>query len=155
MYNLQELPLKKTLYSDNLEDFSYIKQYILRLLQLSPLNTLHFTLIDPKTLGVSFNFLCPILDNEFIYNQRILTYQEEIEVALLDLANYMENLLQRQLCVVENYVEYNAKNPKPLPLKALVINGLGIKVFSSLALLCLRRLIKFSHLVGINILNYY
>ncbi|WP_232727636.1 hypothetical protein [Helicobacter pylori] len=53
---LQELPLKKTLYSDNLEDFSYIKQYILRLLQLSPLNTLHFTLIDPKTLGVSFNF---------------------------------------------------------------------------------------------------
>ncbi|WP_232265042.1 hypothetical protein [Helicobacter pylori] len=148
---LQELPLKKTLYSDNLEDFSYIKQYILRLLQLSPLNALHFTLIDPKTLGVSFNFLRPILDNEFIYNQRILTYQEEIEVALLDLANYMENLLQRQLCGVENYVEYNAKNPKPLPLKALVINGLGIKVFSSLALLCLRRLIKFSHLVGINI----
>ncbi|GAA8947671.1 FtsK/SpoIIIE domain-containing protein [Helicobacter pylori] len=108
-------------------------------------------MIDPKTLGVSFNFLRPILDNEFIYNQRILTYQEEIEVALLDLANYMENLLQRQLCGVENYVEYNAKNPKPLPLKALVINGLGIKVFSSLALLCLRRLIKFSHLVGINI----
>ncbi|WP_187852693.1 FtsK/SpoIIIE domain-containing protein [Helicobacter pylori] len=148
---LQELPLKKALYSDNLEDFSYIKQYILRLLQLSPLNALHFTLIDPKTLGVSFNFLRPILDNEFIYNQRILTYQEEIEVALLDLANYMENLLQRQLCGVENYVEYNAKNPKPLPLKVLVINGLGIKVFSDLALLCLRRLIKFSHLVGINI----
>ncbi|QQW99648.1 hypothetical protein HGK51_04800 [Helicobacter pylori] len=48
---LQELPLKKALYSDNLEDFSYIKQYILRLLQLSPLNALHFTLIDPKTLG--------------------------------------------------------------------------------------------------------
>ncbi|GAA7461538.1 FtsK/SpoIIIE domain-containing protein [Helicobacter pylori] len=148
---LQELPLKKTLYSNNSGDFGYIKQYILRLLQLSPLNALHFTLIDPKTLGVSFNFLRPILDNEFVYNQRILTYQEEIEEALLDLANYMENLLQRQLCGVESYVEYNAKNPKPLPLKVLVINGFGIKVFSSLALLCLRRLIKFSYLVGINI----
>ncbi|WP_104748157.1 FtsK/SpoIIIE domain-containing protein [Helicobacter cetorum] len=148
---LQELPLKKALYSNDLKDFGYIKQYILRLLQLSPLNALHFTLIDPKTLGVSFNFLRPILDNEFIYKQRILTYEEEIEEALLSLANYMENLLQRQLCGVESYVEYNAKNPKPLPLKVLVINGLGIKVFSSLALLCLRRLIKFSHLVGINI----
>ncbi|WP_163531995.1 FtsK/SpoIIIE domain-containing protein [Helicobacter suis] len=149
--HLQEIPLKQALYTTNPALFSYVKHFLLRVLQLSPLNKLELTLIDPKTLGITFNFLRPILDNDFIYKQRILTYTNEIEEALRLLADYMENLLQRQLCGVASWRDYNAKHPKQLPLRVLVIHGLNLQFFNDNSFLYLSRLVRFGSLAGINI----
>ncbi|WP_163534553.1 FtsK/SpoIIIE domain-containing protein [Helicobacter suis] len=149
--HLQEVPLKQALYTTDLNRFSYVKHFLLRALQLSPLNRLELMLIDPKTLGITFNFLRPLLDNDFIYKQRILTYTNEIEEALRSLADYMENLLQRQLCGVANWREYNTKHPKQLPLRVLVIYGLNPQFFNDNSFLYLSRLVRFGSLAGINI----
>lgn len=65
-----EFPLKNAQYSYDKVSLTYIYQYILRVLQISPLNKLDFIFIDSKTIGKSFNFLRPILSNNFIYNQK-------------------------------------------------------------------------------------
>ena len=143
-------PLDKVLYSYDADNIHYIYQYILRVLQISPLNKLDFLFIDTKTLGKSFNFIRPILNNNFIYKQRILTYADEIEEALKELVDYLENLLQKQLSGVENWKEYNQKNKNtPLPLKVVVINGFP-EQFSVNSLLYLSRIIKFGSIAGIN-----
>jgi len=143
-------PLEKVLYSYNEDSVHYIYQYILRVLQISPLNKIDFLFIDTKTLGKTFNFIRPILNNNFIYKQRILTYADEIEEALKELADYLENLLQKQLSGVENWKEYNQINPNTLlPLKVLVINGFP-EQFSVNSLLYLSRIVKFGSIAGIN-----
>lgn len=148
--NLIPFPLENSLYSYKDENLFYIYQYILRVLQISPLNKLEFLLIDPKTLGKSFNFIRPILNNNFIYNQRILTYADEIEEALLSLADYMENILQKQLSGLRDWKEYNIKNPSNiLPLKILIINGFP-EQFSSNSLLYISRIVEFGSIAGIN-----
>ena len=145
-------PLNKPLYSYNEEkSLVFIYQYLLRVLQISPLNKLDFLLIDTKNLGHSLNFIRPILNNEFIYKQRILTYADEIENALKELSDYMENLLQKQLSGFSNWQEYNKENKNnQLPLKVLVINGFP-EQFSINALLYISRLVKFGAMTGINI----
>ncbi len=143
-------PLNKVLYSYNENSVHYIYQYILRVLQISPLNKIDFLFIDTKTLGKTFNFIRPILNNNFIYKQRILTYADEIEEALKELADYLENLLQKQLSGVENWKEYNQRNPSTLlPLKVLIINGFP-EQFSVNSLLYLSRIVKFGSIAGIN-----
>lgn len=147
---LLPFPLEYSLYSYKEESLLHIYQYILRVLQISPLNKLEFLLIDPKTLGKSFNFIRPILDNNFIYNQRILTYADEIEESLLELADYMENLLQKQLSGVKDWKNYNRKNPSNiLPLKILIINGFP-EQFSANSLLYISRIVQFGSIAGIN-----
>jgi len=147
---LLPFPLEHSLYSYKEESLLHIYQYILRILQISPLNKLEFLLIDPKTLGKSFNFIRPILDNNFIYNQRILTYADEIEESLLELADYMENLLQKQLSGVKDWKNYNSKNPSNiLPLKILIINGFP-EQFSANSLLYISRIVQFGSITGIN-----
>lgn len=148
--NLLPFPLSNSLYSYSEESIFYIYQYILRVLQVSPLNKLEFLLIDPKTLGKSFNFIRPILNNNFIYNQRILTYADEIEEALLNLADYMENLLQKQLSGLKDWKEYNSINSSNLlPLKVLIINGFP-EQFSTNSLLYISRIVQFGSIAGIN-----
>jgi len=143
-------PLDKVLYSYSEDSVHYLYQYILRVLQISPLNKIDFLFIDTITLGKTFNFIRPILNNNFIYKQRILTYADEIEEALKELADYLENLLQKQLSGVENWKEYNQKNPNTLlPLKVLVINGFP-EQFSVNSLLYLSRIVKFGSIAGIN-----
>lgn len=150
LVNLMPFPLENSLYSYKEENLFYIFQYILRVLQISPLNKLEFLLIDPKTLGKSFNFIRPILNNNFIYNQRILTYADEIEEALLNLADYMENLLQKQLSGVKDWKEYNNINSSNiLPLKILIINGFP-EQFSTNSLLYISRIVQFGSIAGIN-----
>jgi len=145
-----EFPLNKTLYSYNEESVNFIYQYILRILQISPLNKLEFLFIDTKTLGKTFNFIRPILNNDFIYNQRILTYADEIEESLKELADYLENLLQKQLSGVQSWKEYNDKNSHNiLPLKVLIINGFP-EQFSVNSLLYISRIVKFGCIAGIN-----
>lgn len=143
-------PLDKVLYSYNEDSVYYIYQYILRALQISPLNKIDFLFVDTKTLGKTFNFIRPILNNNFIYKQRILTYADEIEEALKELADYLENLLQKQLSGVQDWKEYNQKNSTTtLPLKVLVINGFP-EQFSVNSLLYLSRIVKFGAIAGIN-----
>lgn len=147
-----QFPLQKALYSyDEEKSLIFIYQYLLRVLQISPLNKLDFLLIDTKSLGHSLNFIRPILNNKFIYKQRILTYADEIEEALKELSDYMENLLQKQLSGFSNWQDYNDKNKNnQLPLKVLVINGFP-EQFSINALLYISRLVKFGAMTGINI----
>lgn len=148
--NLLPFPLENSLYSYKEENLFYIYQYILRVLQISPLNKLEFLLIDPKTLGKSFNFIRPILNNHFIYNQRILTYADEIEEALLNLADYMENLLQKQLSGLKDWKEYNSMySSNILPLKILIVNGFP-EQFSANSLLYITRIVQFGSIAGIN-----
>lgn len=143
-------PLDKVLYSYSQDSVHYIYQYILRGLQISPLNKIDFLFIDTKTLGKTFNFIRPILNNNFIYKQRILTYVDEIEESLKEMADYLENLLQKQLSGVQDWKEYNQKNPNTLlPLKVLVINGFP-EQFSVNSLLYLSRIVKFGSITGIN-----
>ncbi len=143
-------PLDKLLYSYNEDSVHYFYQYILRVLQISPLNKIDFLFIDTKTLGKTFNFIRPILNNNFIYKQRILTYADEIEEALKELVDYLENLLQKQLSGVQDWKEYNMKNPNTLlPLKVLIINGFP-EQFSVNSLLYLSRIVKFGSIAGIN-----
>ena len=143
-------PLDKVLYNYDADNIHYIYQYILRVLQISPLNKIDFLFIDTKTLGKTFNFIRPILNNNFIYKQRILTYADEIEEALKELVDYLENLLQKQLSGVQDWKEYNMKNPNTLlPLKVLIINGFP-EQFSVNSLLYLSRIVKFGSIAGIN-----
>jgi len=145
-------PLQKALYSYNAKkSLGFIYQYILRVLQISPLNKLDFLFIDTKTIGKSFNFIRPILNNQFIHNQRILTYADEIEEGLRELADYLENLLQKQLSGVANWKEYNDKNQEnQLPLKVLIINAFPSQ-FTVNSLLYIERLVKFGADAGINV----
>jgi len=147
---ISPFPLDSSLYSYSEKSISQIHQYILRSLQISPLNKIDFLLIDPKTLGKSFNFIRPILNNKFIHKQRILTYSDEIEESLKELSDYMENLLQKQLSGVKNWKEYNQLNPSNiLPLRILVINGFP-QQFTANALLYISRIVQFGAVTGIN-----
>ncbi len=145
-----EFPLLTAQYSYNEKSLAFIYQYILRVLQISPLNKLDFILIDSKTIGKSFSFLRPILNNNFIYNQKILTMTDEIDEVIKLLSLYLENILQKQLSGYKNWKDYNRDSKSGLlPLKVLVINGYPNQ-FSSEALLHLDRIIEFGSIAGIN-----
>ena len=145
-----QFPLGKAQYSYDISSLEFINQYISRVFQISPLNKLDFVLIDPKTIGKSFNFLRVILENNFIYKQKILTITEEIDEAISTLSFYLENILQKQLSGYKNWKECNQTTTNGLlPLKVLVINGYPNQ-FSSEALMHLDRIIEFGSIAGIN-----
>ncbi|EDZ62780.1 FtsK/SpoIIIE family, putative [Sulfurimonas gotlandica GD1] len=127
----------------------YIQQFILRVLQVSPLNKLEFVLIDTLTIGKSLSFIRGVLDNDFIYKQRILTYSDEIEESLKHTADYLESLIQKQLVGYKDWNEFNSENSKSiLPLKVIVMVGVP-EQFSNNSLMYLKRIIKFGPKVGI------
>ena len=145
-----DFPLEKPIYSYNERDLIFAYQYILRVLQVSPLNKIDFILIDPKNIGKSFNFLRPVFNNKFIYNQKVLTTTQEINEAIKELSFYLEYILQKQLSGYKNFKEYNEDNPKALlPLKVLIINGYP-EQFDNDSLMHLERIIKFGSIGGIN-----
>jgi S-DNA-T family DNA segregation ATPase FtsK/SpoIIIE len=148
--HIVDFPLEKALYSYDEKDLIFAYQYILRVLQVSPLNKIDFILIDPKNIGKSFNFLRPIFNNHFIYNQKVLTVTEEINEAITGLSFYLEYILQKQLSGYKNFKEYNEANPKSLlPLKVLIINGYP-EQFDNESLMHLERIVKFGNIGGIN-----
>lgn len=122
---------------------------LLRLLSITPLNKLQLILIDTDSLGKHLKRFRLILKNDFVYNQRILTYSKEIAQGLKDLADYMESVLQNQLANYESWQEFNEYNPKSLlPLKVLVIFGFDNE-FNAESMLYLNRIIKFGIECGI------
>lgn len=58
-------------------------------------------------------------DNDFIYQQRILTESEEIKEALKYLYEYLKVNLQEKLAGYKDFVHYNGIKEDQLPLKAL------------------------------------
>ena len=147
-----KFPLFSSLYSVNKDDIKFIYQYILRVLQISPLNKIDFVLIDTQSVGKVFNFLRPVLNNEFIYAKKVLTTSKEINEALKEMYEYMEYILQKQLSGYKDYREYNLKNKKSqLPLKVLVINAFPT-LFDSNSFFFLEKIAKFGALAGINVL---
>ncbi len=142
-------PINKSLYSFDMNSISYIQQFILRILQVSPLKKIELVLIDTLNLGKSLSFMRGILANDFIYNQRILTYSDEIEESLRYVADYLESLIQKQLTGYKNWNEYNQKNPKSiLPLKIIVVMGVP-EQFTKNSMLYLNRIIQFGPKAGI------
>jgi len=142
-------PINKSLYSFDFESISFIQQFILRILQVSPLKKIELILIDTLNLGKSLSFMRGVLSNDFIYNQRILTYSDEIEESLKYVADYLENLIQKQLTGYKDWYEYNQKNPKSiLPLKIIVVMGVP-EQFTKNSMLYLHRIIQFGPKVGI------
>jgi len=67
-----KFPLSSALFSSDPKDIPFLYQYILRVLQISPLNKIDLTFIDTVSVGKTFNFIRPVLDNDFIYSKKIL-----------------------------------------------------------------------------------
>lgn len=142
-------PINKSLYSFDVESISFIQQFILRILQVSPLKKIELVLIDTLNLGKPLSFMRGILENDFIYNQRILTYSDEIEESLRYVADYLESLIQKQLTGYKDWNEYNQRNSKSiLPLKIIVVMGVP-EQFTKNSMLYLNRIIQFGPKVGI------
>lgn len=147
---VHKFPFEKGFCGDDCEKGSYFTTLLLiRLLSVSPLNKLHLTLIDGDSLGKNFKHMRLLYDNDFIYKKRILTYNDEIKVALKDMADYMETILQNQLTRYDSWAEYNDKNKKSiLPLKVLVIFGFN-EEYGIESILYLNRIVKFGIECGI------
>ncbi|GAA9720565.1 hypothetical protein VN0032_04910 [Helicobacter pylori] len=74
----------KSLYIEHEKDGQFLREMLMRLLSSTPLVQLEVILVDALSLGGIFNLARRLLDknNDFIYQQRILTESKEIEEAL-------------------------------------------------------------------------
>lgn len=120
-----DFPIAKTLYgSDELSEI-LMRQALMRIVSVIPLHKLEIVLIDPLSLGKSFAFMRRLLDNDFVYQQKVLTEREECHQALKHIYEYLKTNLQFNLAGYKDWSEYNKKNPNStLPLKVLFIYGL-------------------------------
>lgn len=102
----------------------WISGLLLRLLSALPPAQLELTFIDPMRLGQSVEPFLPLLKVEqLVPAQRVLTRADEIESALGQLTNDIEELLQHRFSNESaNWSAYNAKNPEcRLTYKVLVL----------------------------------
>lgn len=81
----------KSLYIEHEKDGQFLREMLMRLLSSAPLVQLEVVLVDALSLGGIFNLARRLLDkdNDFIYQQRILTESKEIEEALKHLYEYL------------------------------------------------------------------
>ncbi len=121
----------------------------MRLLSSAPLVQLEVILIDALSLGGIFNLARRLLDknNDFIYQQRILTESKEIEEALKHLYEYLKVNLQEKLAGYKDFAHYNEKEKDPLPLKALFLSG--VDALSKDALYYLEKIMRFGSKNGV------
>lgn len=115
----------------------------MRLLSSAPLVQLEIILVDALSLG-GINLARRFLDkdNDFIYQQRILTESEEIKEAL----KYLYNL-QQKLAGYKDFAHYNENKEDQLPLKALFLSG--VDALSSDALYYLEKIMRFGSKNGV------
>ncbi len=113
----------KSLYIEHEKDGQFLREMLMCLLSSAPLVQLEVILVDALSLGGIFNLARRLLDknNDFIYQQRILTESKEIEEVLNHLYEYLKVNLQEKLAGYKDFADYNndEKNQDPLPLKAL------------------------------------
>ncbi|MCQ2637638.1 DNA translocase FtsK [Helicobacter pylori] len=115
----------KSLYIEHEKDGQFLREMLMHLLSSTPLVQLEVILIDALSLGGIFNLARRLLDkdNDFIYQQRILTESKEIEEALKHLYEYLKVNLQEKLAGFRDFAHYNEEKEDRLPLKALFLSG--------------------------------
>ncbi|MDU9746185.1 DNA translocase FtsK [Helicobacter pylori] len=115
----------KSLYIEHEKDGQFLREMLMHLLSSVPLVQLEVILVDALSLGGIFNLARRLSNknNDFIYQQRILTESKEIEEALKHLYEYLKVNLQEKLAGYKDFAHYNEKATDPLPLKALFLSG--------------------------------
>ncbi len=140
----------KSLYIEHEKDGQFLREMLMRLLSSAPLVQLEVILVDALSLGGIFNLTRRLLDkdNDFIYQQRILTESEEIKEALKYLYEYLKVNLQTKLAGYKDFAHYNEiiKEDK-LPLKALFLSG--VDALDSNALYYLEKIMRFGSKNGV------
>ncbi len=139
----------KSLYIEHEKDGQFLREMLMRLLSSAPLVQLEVILVDALSLGGIFNLARRLLDkdNDFIYQQRILTESEEIKEALKHLYEYLKVNLQEKLAGYKDFAHYNAIKEDPLPLKALFLSG--VDALSGDALYYLEKIMRFGSKNGV------
>ncbi|WQS96124.1 AAA family ATPase [Helicobacter pylori] len=139
----------KSLYIEHEKDGQFLREMLMRLLSSASLVQLEVILIDALSLGGIFNLARRLLDkdNDFIYQQRILTESKEIEEALKHLYEYLKVNLQEKLAGFRDFAHYNENEKDPLPLKALFLSG--VDALSQNALYYLEKIMRFGSKNGV------
>ncbi|WRC19417.1 DNA translocase FtsK [Helicobacter pylori] len=139
----------KSLYIEHEKDGQFLREMLMRLLSSAPLVQLEVILVDALSLGGIFNLARRLLDkdNDFIYQQRILTESEEIKEALKHLYEYLKVNLQQKLAGFKDFAHYNENKEDQLPLKALFLSG--VDALSSDALYYLEKIMRFGSKNGV------
>ncbi len=139
----------KSLYIEHEKDGQFLREMLMRLLSSAPLVQLEVILVDALSLGGIFNLARRLLDknNDFIYQQRILTESKEIEEALKHLYEYLKVNLQEKLAGFRDFAHYNETAKDPLPLKALFLSG--VDALSQNALYYLEKIMRFGSKNGV------
>ncbi len=139
----------KSLYIEHEKDGQFLREMLMRLLSSVPLVQLEVILIDALSLGGIFNLARRLLDknNDFIYQQRILTESKETEEALKHLYEYLKVNLQEKLAGFRDFAHYNENATDPLPLKALFLSG--VDALSQNALYYLEKIMRFGSKNGV------
>ncbi|WRB23773.1 DNA translocase FtsK [Helicobacter pylori] len=137
------------MYIEHEKDGQFLREMLMRLLSSAPLVQLEVILVDALSLGGIFNLARRLLDknNDFIYQQRILTESKEIEEALKHLYEYLKVNLQEKLAGYKDFAHYNEKEKDPLPLKALFLSG--VDALSKDALYYLEKIMRFGSKNGV------
>ncbi|MFP6139880.1 FtsK/SpoIIIE domain-containing protein [Helicobacter pylori] len=141
--------LPKSLYIEHEKDGQFLREMLMRLLSSAPLVQLEVVLVDALSLGGIFNLARRLLDkdNDFIYQQRILTESKEIEEALKHLYEYLKVNLQEKLAGYKDFAHYNEEEKDRLPLKALFLSG--VDALSQNALYYLEKIMRFGSKNGV------
>ncbi len=139
----------KSLYIEHEKDGQFLREMLMRLLSSVPLVQLEVILIDALSLGGIFNLARRLLhkDNDFIYQQRILTESKETEEALKHLYEYLKVNLQEKLAGYKDFAHYNEEKEDRLPLKALFLSG--VDALSQNALYYLEKIMRFGSKNGV------
>ncbi|GAA9479641.1 FtsK/SpoIIIE domain-containing protein [Helicobacter pylori] len=141
--------LPKSLYIEHEKDGQFLREMLMRLLSSAPLVQLEVILVDALSLGSIFNLARRLLNknNDFIYQQRILTESKEIEEALKHLYEYLKVNLQQKLAGYKDFAHYNEKEKGRLPLKVLFLSG--VDALSQNALYYLEKIMRFGSKNGV------
>lgn len=139
----------KSLCIEHEKDGQFLREMLMRLLSSAPLVQLEVILFDALILGGIFNLARRLLnkDNDFTYQQRILTESEEIKEALKYLYEYLKVNLQQKLAGYKDFAHYNEIKEDPLPLKVLFLSG--VDALSSDALYYLEKIMRFGSKNGV------
>ncbi len=139
----------KSLYIEHEKDGQFLREMLMRLLSSAPLVQLEVILVDALSLWGIFNLARRLLnkDNDFIYQQRILTESKEIEEALKHLYEYLKVNLQEKLAGFRDFAHYNENATDPLPLKALFLSG--VDALSQNTLYYLEKIMRFGSKNGV------
>ncbi|GAA8000619.1 FtsK/SpoIIIE domain-containing protein [Helicobacter pylori] len=139
----------KSLYIEHEKDGQFLREMLMHLLSSAPLVQLEVILVDALSLGSIFNLARRLLNknNDFIYQQRILTESKEIEEVLKHLYEYLKVNLQEKLAGYKDFADYNEKAQDPLPLKALFLSG--VDSLSKDALYYLEKIMRFGSKNGV------